>query len=123
MVLELEGIDGKGLQPLVQKVTKQTGLATIALSVSDGKVACLAAVPKDSVEALPANTWLSTVLAEVSGRHGPTLPPPRPRPRPRPRPLPITLALALPLPLSPNPRIGPNAHPNPNPNANPKPSP
>ena len=100
MVLELEGIDGKGLQPLVQKVTKQTGLATIALSVSDGKVACLAAVPKDSVEALPANTWLSTVLAEVSGRHGPTLPPPRPRPRPRPRPLPITLALTLALPLT-----------------------
>jgi len=69
-VLELDGVDAKGLQPLVQKVTKQTGLATIALSVTDGKVACLASVPKESVEALPANTWLSTVLAEVSGRGG-----------------------------------------------------
>ena len=70
VVLELDGVDAKGLQPLVQKVTKQTGLATIALSVTDGKVACLASVPKESVEALPANTWLSTVLAEVSGRGG-----------------------------------------------------
>jgi alanyl-tRNA synthetase len=51
-------------------VTKQTGLATIALSVTDGKVACLASVPKESVEVLPANSWLSTVLAEVSGRGG-----------------------------------------------------
>ena len=95
VVLELDGIDGKGLQPLVQKVTKQTGLATIALSVSDGKVACLAAVPKDSVEALPANTWLSTVLAEVSGRGGPTLP--LPLPLPLLLPLPLTLPLTRPL--------------------------
>ena len=70
VVLELDGVDAKGLQPLVQKVTKQTGLATIALSVSGGKVACLASVPKESVEALPANAWLSTVLDEVSGRGG-----------------------------------------------------
>ena len=56
--------------PNPNQVTKQTGLATIALSVSGGKVACLASVPKESVEALLANAWLSTVLDEVSGRGG-----------------------------------------------------
>ena len=70
VVLELQGVDAKGLQPLVQKVTKQTGLATIALSATDGKVPCLASVPEDCLGALPANTWLTTVLAEVSGRGG-----------------------------------------------------
>jgi len=70
VVLELDGVEAKGLQPLVQKVIKQTGLATIALSLTEGKVACLASVPEDRVGALPANTWLQTVLKEVSGRGG-----------------------------------------------------
>ena len=54
----------------VTQVIKQTGLATIALSLTEGKVACLASVPEDRVGALPANTWLQTVLKEVSGRGG-----------------------------------------------------
>jgi len=70
VVLELEGIDGKAMQPLVKRVIKETSLPTIALSVADGKVACFAAVPDGAVEALPANTWLKPVLEAVGGRGG-----------------------------------------------------
>ena len=38
--------------------------------ISDGKVACFAAVPSTSEKELPANTWLQPVLAEVGGRGG-----------------------------------------------------
>ena len=47
-----------------------TGVAAIALSVADDKVACLASSPEGTVEQLPANAWLQAVLAEVSGRGG-----------------------------------------------------
>ena len=72
-VLELAaGIDGKAMQPLVQRVLKETGVAVLALSVDEdgGKVACYAAVPEAEVGALPANTWLQSVLKEVGGRGG-----------------------------------------------------
>ena len=72
-VLELAaGIDGKAMQPLVQRVLKETGVAVLALSIDEasGKVACYAAVPDDEVTALPANTWLQSVLKEVGGRGG-----------------------------------------------------
>jgi len=72
-VLELPGgIDGKALQPLVQRVIKETGVAVLALSVDadSAKVACYAAVPDDAVGTLPANTWLQSALKEVGGRGG-----------------------------------------------------
>ena len=71
IVVELEsGVDAKSMQSLVQKVIKETGVAVLAISATDDKVACLAAVPKDSTEALPANAWLQHVLTAVSGRGG-----------------------------------------------------
>ena len=69
-VLELEGVDGKAMQPIVRKVVKETNLATIALAVAGGKVGCCAAVPKELEGDLAANSWLQGVLAEVGGRGG-----------------------------------------------------
>jgi alanyl-tRNA synthetase len=72
VVLELDGVDPKSLQPLVQKVVKTTSLAVLALSADPtaGKVACMAASPEGTVERLPANKWLQAVLKEVEGRGG-----------------------------------------------------
>lgn len=71
VVVQVEDVDGKALQTLAQKVVKESGLAVFALSVVDGdKIACLASVPKGDADALPANSWLQTVLAEVNGRGG-----------------------------------------------------
>ncbi|EOD34337.1 alanyl-tRNA synthetase [Emiliania huxleyi CCMP1516] len=71
VVVQVDDVDGKALQTLAQKVVKESGLAVFALSVVDGdKIACLASVPKGDADALPANSWLQTVLAEVNGRGG-----------------------------------------------------
>ena len=71
VVLSLgDGVSGKGMQPLVQKVVKQSGVAVFALSVADGKLACMAAAPADAAAELPANKWLQDVLATVNGRGG-----------------------------------------------------
>ena len=70
VVLELDGVDGKALQPIVRQVLKEVQLPTLALSTAGGKVACFAAVPDGSVDALSANNWLQPVLAEVGGRGG-----------------------------------------------------
>ncbi|KAL1524223.1 hypothetical protein AB1Y20_019130 [Prymnesium parvum] len=72
-VLEVPGtVDSKGLQPLVQRILKQTGVAVLALTVDAeaAKVACYAAVPDADVGTLPANTWLKPVLEELGGRGG-----------------------------------------------------
>lgn len=72
-VVQLEGLNGKGLQPLVQKVSKETpNLAVIALSVDAAaeKVFVFASVPKALQETLPANIWVSDVLGKVGGRGG-----------------------------------------------------
>merc|ERR1712087_823163 len=73
VVLELErGLDGKSLQPLVQTVVKQTGIAAFALSTDAEakKTSCCVAVPDKDTSILPANTWLQAVLKEVDGRGG-----------------------------------------------------
>ena len=71
VVLELSGgIDGKAMQPLVKRVVKESGLPVLAVSEAGGKVNCFALVPDASAGALPANTWLQPVLAEVGGRGG-----------------------------------------------------
>ena len=73
VVLELDaGVDGKAMQPIVQRVVKETRLPVIALSVAGGKVGCMAAVPPDVLAGgqLAANTWLQGVLKEVDGRGG-----------------------------------------------------
>ena len=72
VVLELKDVNAKAMQPLVQSVVKQTGLATFAMAVDAdaGKVACMAAVPEADVGALAANKWLSAVLEKIEGRGG-----------------------------------------------------
>jgi len=71
VVLELGGgVDAKAMQPVVQKVIKQCGIPVIALSASDDKVACVAAVPKEVEADMPANEWLTATLAAVGGRGG-----------------------------------------------------
>lgn len=71
LVLELTGgIDGKAMQPLVKKVVKASGLPTLALSATDGKVNAFALVPDECVDTLAANAWLKPVLAEVGGKGG-----------------------------------------------------
>lgn len=72
VVLQLDGMDSKSMQPMVQKVIKKVGLAVLVLSADEaaGKVAAMAAVPKGSEELLPANQWLKVVLDEVDGRGG-----------------------------------------------------
>ena len=87
VVLRLDGaMDAKAMQPLVQKVLKQTSLAVLALSVDDfaGKVSCFAAVPEAEAEALPANNWLQARWLNAPLPH--THAPPRARgPLPHPR--------------------------------------
>ena len=71
VVLELDGgIDGKAMQPLIKRVVKASGLPVLALSEAGGKVNCFALVPDDAASQLPANAWLTPVLAEVGGRGG-----------------------------------------------------
>ena len=73
LVVQIDGLDGKGLQPLVKKVQNAApGLAVLVLSVdtSAEKVFALASVPGELQEALPANSWLKTALDAVGGRGG-----------------------------------------------------
>jgi len=72
VVLQLDGMDSKSMQPMVQKVIKQVGVAVLVLSADEaaGKVAAMAAVPKGSEDLLAANEWLNVVLHEVDGRGG-----------------------------------------------------
>lgn len=73
VVIDLgEGFTAKAMQPLVKQVLKQTKLPVMVLSADKdaGKVACMAAVPDDRTEALPADGWLQAALREVGGRGG-----------------------------------------------------
>ena len=73
VVLQLGAeVDGKAMQPLVQAVLKETGLATFAMAVDEGagRVACVAAVSEADAGALAANSWLKEVLEKLDGRGG-----------------------------------------------------
>jgi len=70
VVIELEEVDGKAMQPIVRQVLKQAALPVIALSKAGGKVACFAAVPDEQTDTLNAGAWLKPVLAEMGGKGG-----------------------------------------------------
>jgi len=70
VLLELEEVDGKAMQPIVRQVLKEANLPVLALSKTDGKVACFAAVPDALTDSIKANEWLKPVLEQVGGRGG-----------------------------------------------------
>jgi len=71
VVLEIGGgLEVKAMQPLVQRAIKESAIAVMVLSAAADKVSCVAAVPNDRLEQLPANEWLQQVLSELNGRGG-----------------------------------------------------